>query len=258
MNKQPVSYLQTDSRWGNLDYSAPGEKTTIRASGCGPTAMAMVLATWADPDVNPRTECAWALAHGYKALYSGTYYGYFEPAGARYGLKVTRLNQANIYGKASSTYHKKVKEALDRGDLVIACMGKGLWTSSGHYVLAWKLEGNVIFINDPASTRTVRLRGDWNLFREQVKYYWVVQRPETILKEEEDDDMTAEQLAELLPAAFAILAKEQAGEGFQEALDYCKDQGIMVGDKNGNQMPKKPLSREEAAQMVFNILNQKV
>ena len=43
MNTQPVSYLQTDPRWGSLDYSAPGEKTTIRASGCGPTAMAMVL-----------------------------------------------------------------------------------------------------------------------------------------------------------------------------------------------------------------------
>ena len=28
---QPVSYLQTDPRWGSLDYSAAGEKTTIAA-----------------------------------------------------------------------------------------------------------------------------------------------------------------------------------------------------------------------------------
>lgn len=67
MNQQPVSYLQTDPRWSSRDYSARGEKTTIGASGCGPTAMAMVLATWADPQVTPATECAWALAHGYKA-----------------------------------------------------------------------------------------------------------------------------------------------------------------------------------------------
>ena len=46
--KQPVSYLQTDPRWGGQDYSAAGERTTIGASGCGPTAMAMVLATWVD------------------------------------------------------------------------------------------------------------------------------------------------------------------------------------------------------------------
>ena len=65
--RQPVSYLQTDPRWQALDYSAAGERTTIGASGCGPTAMAMVLATWADPSVTPATECAWALAHGYKA-----------------------------------------------------------------------------------------------------------------------------------------------------------------------------------------------
>ena len=63
MNQQPVSYLQTDPRWSAKDYSARGEKTTIGASGCGPTAMAMVLATWADPQVTPATECAWALAH---------------------------------------------------------------------------------------------------------------------------------------------------------------------------------------------------
>lgn len=83
---QPVSYLQTDPRWAAKDYSAKGEKTTIGASGCGPTAMAMVLATWADPQVTPATECAWALAHGYKAPYSGTYYGYFQPAGAGMAL----------------------------------------------------------------------------------------------------------------------------------------------------------------------------
>ena len=68
MNTRPVSYLQTDPRWGSLDYSAKGEKTTIRASGCGPTAMAMALATWADPKITPKTECAWALAHGYRRL----------------------------------------------------------------------------------------------------------------------------------------------------------------------------------------------
>ena len=45
MNKQPVSYLQTDPRWKNKDYSAKGESTTIGASGCGPTAAAMLIET---------------------------------------------------------------------------------------------------------------------------------------------------------------------------------------------------------------------
>ena len=33
MNTRPVSYLQTDPRWGFLDYSASGEKTNIAVSG---------------------------------------------------------------------------------------------------------------------------------------------------------------------------------------------------------------------------------
>ena len=169
MNTQPVSYLQTDPLWGSLDYSAPGEKTTIAASGCGPTAMAMVLATWADPSVTPKTECAWALAHGYKAPRQGTYYGYFEPAGARYGLRVTRLNYTSLYGKSTSAYHAQVKDALDRGELVIACMGPGNWTSSGHYVLVWGIQGDTIYINDPASTKAARAKGSYSMFNQQVK-----------------------------------------------------------------------------------------
>ena len=156
MNPRPVSYLQTDPRWGSLDYSTRGEKTNIAVSGCGPTALAMVLATWADPKITPKTECAWALAHGYKAPHQGTYYGYFAPAAKRFGLTCKMLNGVTLYGKPDSPYHAQAKAAVDRGDLVIACMGRGLWTSSGHFVLVWNISGNVVSINDPASTRAVR------------------------------------------------------------------------------------------------------
>ena len=219
---QPVSYLQTDPRWGSLDYSAPGEKTTIAASGCGPTAMAMVLATWADPAVTPQTECAWALANGYKAPRQGTYYGYFEPAGARYGLRVTRLNWSSLYGKANSAYHAQVGDALDRGDLVIACMGKGLWTSSGHYVLVWKAEGDVVYINDPASTRSARTRGDWNLFRQQVKYYWVIESPQG-----KEETMEGYEIVNALTdqEAYALLRKAQRYAQTLPQADWSKTEG---------------------------------
>ena len=123
--KQPVSYLQTDPRWGGQDYSAAGERTTIGASGCGPTAMAMVLATWVDPSITPATECAWALAKGYKAPHQGTYYGYFAKAAARFGLRCTQCNWNSLYGNSQSSVHAQAKAALDAGGLVIACMGKG-------------------------------------------------------------------------------------------------------------------------------------
>lgn len=236
MNKQPVSYLQTDPRWGNLDYSAPGEKTTIRASGCGPTAMAMVLATWADPSVNPQNECAWALAHGYKAPHSGTYYGYFEPAGKRFGLKVYRLNYSNIYGNSRSAYHAQARDALDRGDLVIACMGKGNWTSSGHYVLVYGVKDGIVYINDPASTKKSRTQGSYALFVQQVKYYWVIERPESM---KEDGDMTKEEVKAIV-AEVLEEREEKIYNTVEEVPDWARptvqklvDQKRLLGTGEG-------------------------
>lgn len=199
---RPVSFLQTDSRWASVSYSAAGEHTTIGASGCGPTAMAMVLATWCDEDVTPRTECAWARAHGFKAPHQGTYYGYFEAAGRRYGLTVSRLNYTTIYGDNKSSCHAKAKAALDAGNLVIACMGPGNWTSSGHYVVCYRIQGDTIYINDPASTKVSRTQGSYGLFKRQVKFYWVINCPERLKKQEEPIDMTKAEVVSIVNDAF--------------------------------------------------------
>lgn len=185
MAQQPVSYFQTDPRWKNIPYAVKGESSTIGGSGCGPSSAAMILATWADKNVTPKTECAWALKNGYKALNSGTYYSYFVPAFKRYGLKCTWLSSTNIYGNASSPLHAQAKSAVENGDLVIACMGKGNWTRSGHYIVVWNIVGNTIYINDPASTKLARTQGDYSVFKKQVKYYWVIKNPGTTPKVED-------------------------------------------------------------------------
>lgn len=257
---KPISYLQTDPRWANVDYSAKGEQTTIGKSGCGPTAMAMVLATWADKSVTPKSECAWALAHGYKALHQGTYYGYFAPAAKRYGLYCRMLNGASIYGNPNSKYHAEAKAAVDRGNLVIACMGKGLWTSSGHFVLVWKITGNTIYINDPASTRTVRTQGDYSLFKKQVKYYFVVKKTATIQQpEKEDDDMDINKLlAEMTGAqAYALYTKAMAFAAAVAEPEWSKKQGhwekaTLKGIVDG-QEPERPVKRDELAAMLGRL-----
>lgn len=244
MNKQPVSYLQIDPRWKNVDYSTRGESTTIGASGCGPTAMAMVLATWCDKNVTPETECDWALRNGYKAPHSGTYYGYFTPAAKRYGLVCTQLNWTNIYGNSKSKYHTQAKEAIDRGDLVIACMGKGNWTRSGHYVLVWEIDGNTIYINDPASTRKVRTQGDYSLFKQQVKYYWVIEAPDKM----EEDDMTE---AEVRKIVLDILngANSTPDESLVAEWQEAKELGITDGSRPGGYA-----KREHVGAMIVRAL----
>lgn len=179
--RKPVSYLQTDPRWKNCNYSAKGEARTIGSSGCGPTAAAMVIATLKDSRVTPVTTAEWSMAHGYKALNQGTYYTYFEPQFAVYDIPCKRLNQTNLYGKTSCDAHTKARNALQKGDWIIACMGKGHWTSSGHFILIYKYEDGMIHINDPASTSESRIKNTWDLFAGQVKYLWTVTVPEEFI-----------------------------------------------------------------------------
>ena len=184
LNNKPVSYLQTDSRWASWPYSNKDENTNIAKSGCGPTAMAMVIATWVDSSVTPVTTCQWALSHGYKATGNGTYHSYFVPQAAAYGLECYRVNTSSIAYMSTSNankYHQEAHDAVDEGHLVICLMGKGNWTSGGHYILWYSNDGDDVLINDPNSTKSTRVRNKWSLLKSQVRYYWVVKVPEEVI-----------------------------------------------------------------------------
>lgn len=177
---KPIDYKQNDFKWGSNAYAVDGENSTIKSAGCGPTAMADVLAAIVSPYIDPTTCASWARQHGYKVYKSGTSYSYPVAQGAAYGVTVERINISNIYGKFNNTAHIRALNELQKGNWVIACMGKGLWTSSGHYIVAYGYSNGKVYINDPASTKMIRACNDWSLFAAQVKYYWVVNVPNSI------------------------------------------------------------------------------
>lgn len=177
---KPVDYKQNDSRWGGLNYAVDGERSTIKSAGCGPTSLANVLASIVSPYIDPVTLAAWARYNNYKVKNSGTSYSFFVPCAASYGVTVRRLNTSNVYGKSSDSVHDQALEELQKGNWLIACMGKGNWTSSGHYIVVYGYEYGYVYINDPASTKASRAKNTWDLFKSQVKYYWVVNVPEEI------------------------------------------------------------------------------
>ena len=177
---KPVDYKQTDTRWGSNTYAADGETSTIKSAGCGPTALADVLAALVSPYIDPLTTASWARQHGYKVYKSGTSYNFPVACAAAYGVKVRQLNTANVYGRVKAAVHAQALEELQKGNWVIACMGKGNWTKSGHYVVAYGYKDGMVYIADPASTKAARACNTWALFASQVKYYWVVEVPEQI------------------------------------------------------------------------------
>lgn len=209
MNKQPVSYLQTDSRWAKEDYSVKGEKTTIGASGCGPTCAAMLIETLMGKTFTPKDACAWALKKGYKAYKQGTYYSYFVPQFKAFGIDCKQMNSASVYGYSTAAVHEQAFNLLKEGYYLIACMGKGLWTSSGHYIVVWWEDGKVR-INDPASTKAERLSGDPATFRKQVKYYWAIDARKY---NKEDEDMTYYKTINDVPKDYKMAVKKAVDKG---------------------------------------------
>lgn len=192
MSFKPVSYMQTDSRWKKKSYAVKGETATIGSAGCGPTCAAMVIAEFIDPKITPVETCKWSLDHGYKALKQGTYHSYLKEQGKAYGLNWEQITSGSIYGKTSHSSHKKALEAIKNGDYVIALMGKGNWTSSGHYILWYGIDGNYVLINDPNSTKSSRVKGNYNTFISQVKHYFICHRPNIVQKQGEKYQVISE------------------------------------------------------------------
>ena len=144
-----VYYNQTDSRWGNKMY---GKSGTIGEAGCGPTALAIAVASLTDQQVTPYDVAQWAVENGYRCEGNGSYHSLIPAGGAHYGLTVTGIGNDS----------KQLIEALQAGKLVIAIMTKGHFTSSGHFiVLRGVTEDGNILVADPASVK--RSNQEWAL-----------------------------------------------------------------------------------------------
>ena len=247
MNKRPVSYLQTDPRWKRKPYRVPGEQATIGGSGCGPTCAAMLIETLTGKTFTPEDACNWSMAHGYKALNQGTYYSYFKPQMAAYGIECKQLLGSRIINQPNHPIHEQVKQYLAEGYYVIALMGPGTWTKGGHFVLLWGWDDKVR-INDPASTRTERLNGDPETFKNEARCYWLVDA-RAYNRKEEDDDMTKEDVLKIIREYEADKAKQDPGEWSREDREWAEGVGLIAGDGNGNMQYKSPATREQM--MVF-------
>ena len=144
-----VYYNQTDARWGNKMY---GKSGTIGAAGCGPTALAIAVASLTDNKVTPYDVAQWSVANGHRYEGGGSYHSLIPSGGRHYGLTVTSIGRDG----------KKLVEALQEGKLVIAIMAKGHFTTSGHFiVLRGVTEDGKLLVADPASVK--RSNKEWDL-----------------------------------------------------------------------------------------------
>ena len=159
--KQPVDYKQASKPWGPKMYSNHNDpKQTMANSGCGPTAMADIVATLKDPAVTPWTLAQLAMEWGDRTYNSGTAWSFFKHIAERYGF--VKFIQSGSYSALTA--------CLDAGGYVICSMGPGYWTSGGHFICVWKYDVTYTYANDPASSS--RKKQKTAQFKKECKQYF--------------------------------------------------------------------------------------
>ena len=143
-----VYYNQLDERYADKPYGTD----RIGKSGCGPTAMAIVVSSLTDDMVDPAEMAEWAYQHGYWCKGSGSYHSLIPGAAEAWGLPVSGC---------SASEPQRIVDALTAGKLVVAIMAKGHFTKSGHFIVLRGVQDGKILVADPASYQ--RSGQSWDL-----------------------------------------------------------------------------------------------
>ncbi len=135
-----VYYSQMDPKWGSKPYGAAGN---IAEAGCGPTSLAMIIATLKDKSVTPDQVAEAGAANGSAGANVGTYHGpLLEAAKKKWGIQYQDMSSAPI-----DIIIQKVKE----GNLIyMGGKGPAPFTAGGHIVVLRGVtpEGKLV-IGDP-------------------------------------------------------------------------------------------------------------
>lgn len=154
-------FLQWDPRWGYAEY---GDESNIGLSGCGPTCLAMTLFyLLRDESITPDKIAAYSMENNYYMKGTGTTWALLEDVAVLYGVQVSqpKSSEANI------------KDALDRGGIVICSMGPGDFTAGGHFVVIYGYDEEGFYINDSNCVARSRQKWSYERIRKQIKNVWV-------------------------------------------------------------------------------------
>lgn len=148
---------------GNPIYYSYGYGTdTIKGSACGPTSLAIVQSTYfPDNKKNPVEMCNWSVSNGYWSKNSGSYHSIVEGYGTSFDVNVTSLSYDNP---------QSILDELNKGNLIVVLMGKGHFTSNGHFMVLTGVDSSgKIIIADPGSNKRTNQTWDLGLILNEVK-----------------------------------------------------------------------------------------
>jgi Peptidase_C39 like family len=153
-------FLQWDERWGATSY---GDESNIAVSGCGPTALSMVIVGLKhNQEATPDSIANFAMDSGYYMAGTGTKWTLMTEGAAKYGIDSQPLES-----------EKDIMEnSLDEGAFLICSMSKGDFTTSGHFIVIYDYDKEGFKINDPFCLYRSKQVWTYDQLKDQIKSIW--------------------------------------------------------------------------------------
>lgn len=157
-NQELTYYNQTSRLWADEPYGSD----TIGRYGCGPAAMAMVVSTLSETEVDPAEMARHCVDKGYWARKHGSYWSIVPGVSEDFGLACTPL-------PPEETDQEMIYHCLATGQLLVALVGPGHFTNGGHFIIlrGATLDGSIL-VADPASLDRSLTTWDLDLILEEL------------------------------------------------------------------------------------------
>lgn len=162
-------FLQWDPQWGYTRYGSG----FLAVTGCGPTCLAMAgFYLTGDESMTPDAIAAFSEKAGYYASGYGSSWKLISHGSEKLGLSAQELPLVK----------KKMVDALEEGAPIILALGKGDFTTTGHYILLTGVEEGAFRIHDPNSLLRSQRLWTYEELAPQIRNIWAIRlyNPEEI------------------------------------------------------------------------------
>jgi len=153
------AFQQWDERWGYYPYGS----SVLGITGCGPTCLSMVIAGLTkNTDATPAAVASYSIQSGCYVDGVGTSWDLMTIGAANFGLSSVEIGLSE----------DEMVSELNSGRPLIASMGPGDFTSSGHFIVITGYYNGMFAVNDPNSKKRSDEGWYYSTLASQIKSLW--------------------------------------------------------------------------------------
>ena len=152
-------FLQWDKRWGYHEYG----NSNVGLCGCGPTCLSMVVYYLTrNENYTPDYIADYSMQNGY----------YVDGSGTSWELMLEYPQKCGLRVEQPALMENKLMTLLDNGHIIICAMGRGDFTSAGHFIVIYGYDETGFLVNDPNCIARSQRTWSFDELKWQIRSIW--------------------------------------------------------------------------------------